>query len=230
MQKKILILFLLSISIGIYSQNNTIKYNASTTKMLKDGSKNGTLSDINNILLNSTLDFKLTFNTNESLYELDELLDDSINNKIANIFYGASKKYYINLSTSKFILQSLAYGDLYLVTLNKPKWVLTKEAKKIGKYICYKATTTYTTVNSKGSFNKLVTAWYTPEIKGNFGPHGYFGLPGMILELQDDKLLFSATEINLSSNKKKTIQKLTKGKKISKKEYDNLNPPPRKRK
>lgn len=223
--QKIVSLLIFFISVAIYSQNNTIKYTVSTNKVLGDNSKDNTLNDVNNALLNTTLDFKLTFSSKESYYELDELLDDGINSKIAGIFFGASKKYYTNINTNELILQSLAYGDLYLVSLEKPNWVLKKENKKIGKYTCYKAITEYTVVNSKGSFIKKVTAWYTLQIKGSFGPRGYFGLPGTILELQDDKISISATEVNLLSKKKNEIKKPTKGKKISKKEYDNLNPP-----
>ncbi|SNQ42722.1 GLPGLI family protein [Cellulophaga lytica] len=223
--QKIVLLLIFFISVVIYSQNSTIKYTVSTNKALGDNSKDNTLNDVNNALLNTTLDFQLTFSTKESFYELDELLDDGINSKIASIFFGASKKYYTNVNTKECLLQALAYGDLYLVSLEKPNWVLKKENKKIGKYTCYKAVTEYTVVNSKGNFIKKVTAWYTPQIKGSFGPRGYFGLPGTILELQDDKILISATEINLLSKKKNEIKKPIKGKKISKKEYDNLNPP-----
>lgn len=223
--QKIVLLLIFFISVAVYSQNSTITYTVSTNNALGDNSKDNTLSDVNNALLNTTLNFKLIFNTNESFYELDELLDNGIISKIAGIFFGASKKYYTNINTNEFLLQSLAYGDLYLVSLEKPNWVLKKENKKIGKYTCYKAVTEYTVVNSKGSFIKKVIAWYTPQIKGSFGPRGYFGLPGTILELQDDKILISATEVNLLSKKKKEIKKPIKGKKISIKEYDNLNPP-----
>jgi len=36
----------------------------------------------------------------------------------------------------------------------------------------------------------VVTAWYTPEIPVNQGPENYWGLPGLILEVNDGKQLF----------------------------------------
>jgi GLPGLI family protein len=33
----------------------------------------------------------------------------------------------------------------------------------------------------------IVTAWYTPEIPVNQGPDKYWGLPGLILEVNDGK-------------------------------------------
>jgi GLPGLI family protein len=35
-----------------------------------------------------------------------------------------------------------------------------------------------------------ITAWYTPEIPVNQGPENYWGLPGLILEINDVRLLF----------------------------------------
>jgi GLPGLI family protein len=34
-----------------------------------------------------------------------------------------------------------------------------------------------------------ITAWYTPEIPVNQGPEGYWGLPGLILEVNDGKTI-----------------------------------------
>jgi GLPGLI family protein len=58
-------------------------------------------------------------------------------------------------------------------------WTLLEETKKIGSFVCNKATTRFRGRN--------YTAWYCPEIKGNFGPWKLQGLPGMILEAHDEK-------------------------------------------
>jgi GLPGLI family protein len=44
----------------------------------------------------------------------------------------------------------------------------------------------------------LVTAWYAPDIPVRFGPIGYGGLPGLILELQNESATFYVTKINLN--------------------------------
>jgi GLPGLI family protein len=37
-----------------------------------------------------------------------------------------------------------------------------------------------------------ITAWYTPEIPVSQGPEGYWGLPGLILEVNDGKTTICA--------------------------------------
>ena len=52
---------------------------------------------------------------------------------------------------------------------------------------------------------KTITAWYCPEIPINQGPDKYWGLPGLILEVNDGTtiLLCSKAAINISSFEKK---------------------------
>ena len=43
----------------------------------------------------------------------------------------------------------------------------------------------------------FIEAWFTPQINHSFGPKGYHGLPGLILELiQNNKIAYTATSIN----------------------------------
>ena len=66
----------------------------------------------------------------------------------------------------------------------------------------------------------VVTAWYTPEIPVNQGPENYWGLPGLILEINDGttKILFS--KIVLNEKDKVDINTSKKGKVVSQKDYD----------
>jgi GLPGLI family protein len=86
----------------------------------------------------------------------------------------------------------------YLVSrkLNKD-WKLVNETKLIDKYTCYKATTIEVVQNPKGNFEKDIIAWYCPELPFSFGPLGYGGLPGLILELQTEDGVFGAKELKL---------------------------------
>jgi len=61
----------------------------------------------------------------------------------------------------------------------KINWKLINETKKIGNFTCKKATTFFRGRN--------YTAWYNPEIAVPFGPWKFQGLPGLILEVIDDK-------------------------------------------
>jgi GLPGLI family protein len=65
-----------------------------------------------------------------------------------------------------------------------------------------------------------ITAWYTPEIPVNQGPEGYWGLPGLILEVNDGKTTILCSKIVLNPKDKVQIKAPTTGKVISQKEYD----------
>ena len=65
-----------------------------------------------------------------------------------------------------------------------------------------------------------ITAWYTPEIPVNQGPEGYWGLPGLILEVNDGKTTILCSKVVLNSKEKAEIKAPTNGKVISQKEYD----------
>jgi GLPGLI family protein len=67
---------------------------------------------------------------------------------------------------------------------------------------------------------RKVIAWYTTQIPYNFGPKDYNGLPGLILELQEDNLLIKASKITLQQKKKIVIKKPNQGEKITLKGYD----------
>jgi len=66
----------------------------------------------------------------------------------------------------------------------------------------------------------IVTAWYTPEIPVNQGPENYWGLPGLILEVNDGKTTILCSKIVLNAKDKVEIKPSKKGKVVSQKEYD----------
>ncbi|MBC7523745.1 MAG: GLPGLI family protein [Flavobacterium sp.] len=65
-----------------------------------------------------------------------------------------------------------------------------------------------------------ITAWYTPEIPVNQGPESYWGLPGLILEVNDGKTTVLCSKVVMNSKEKADIKAPTNGKVISQKEYD----------
>ena len=67
---------------------------------------------------------------------------------------------------------------------------------------------------------KTVVAWYAPEIPVNQGPENYWGLPGLILEVNDGSTTILCSKIVLNSKDKVEIKEPNKGKEVSQKEFD----------
>jgi GLPGLI family protein len=66
----------------------------------------------------------------------------------------------------------------------------------------------------------IITAWYSPEIPVNQGPENYWGLPGLILEVNDGRTTILCSKIVLNAKDKVEIKAPIKGKVISQKDYD----------
>lgn len=130
------------------------------------------------------------------------------------------------------------------------QWKMESESRVIGGYNCFKATavrpasktdfrnfrpkkedaaTTKPTDAAKKTNlmdeldmpkEVIITAWYTPEIPVNQGPENYWGLPGLILEVNDGKTVILCSKVVLNSKVKTEIKASTKGKVTTQKEFD----------
>jgi len=119
-------------------------------------------------------------------------------------------RYYVD--SISFVEQRTSFDQLYLIEepSNQIKWKLTNETKSILGYTSYKAT--YTKIEMGKPIP--IEAWYAPELPYNFGPMGYHGLPGLILEIiRKEMLHYTASEIHLN-NEDVWILKPTSGEKI----------------
>ena len=67
-----------------------------------------------------------------------------------------------------------------------------------------------------------VTAWYTPHIPISQGPLEYWGLPGLILEINVDKTTILCSKIVMNPDDKISIKEPEKGKVVTKKEYKDI--------
>jgi len=68
----------------------------------------------------------------------------------------------------------------------------------------------------------LVTAWYSPQIPISDGPGNYWGLPGLILEINEGRTTILCSEIVMNPTEKVEINAPTKGKEVSRKEYNKI--------
>jgi len=67
-----------------------------------------------------------------------------------------------------------------------------------------------------------VVAWYTPQIPINQGPDSYWGLPGLILEINADRTTILCTKIVMNPEEKEGIDKPKKGDVVTQEEYTKI--------
>ena len=67
-----------------------------------------------------------------------------------------------------------------------------------------------------------VTAWYCPEIPVNQGPDEYWGLPGLIMEVNDGKTVIMCSKLVMNVKDKVEIKAPTGGDKVTQKEFDDI--------
>ncbi len=191
--------------------------------------------------------FTLNFNRTESSFKENVKLDAP--GASSGRGWGASNgqgSIYKNLKDHEMIEDVEQFSKRFLIVekMEQPKWQLGTETKKIGQYTCYKAT--MTTVDTKIDWGSIfrrgrgqkkdstkteakndikllqVTAWYTPQIPVSSGPENYWGLPGLILELNAGRTTMLCTEIVLNPEDAVEIKKPTKGKKVNREEYNKI--------
>lgn len=130
------------------------------------------------------------------------------------------------------------------------QWKMESETRVIGGYNCFKATAikpvsktdfrnfrprreeTATAKPADGAAKTnlldnlempkdvVITAWYTPEIPVSQGPENYWGLPGLILEVNDGRTVILCSKVVLNPKVKIEIKAPSKGKVTSQKDFD----------
>ncbi len=189
--------------------------------------------------------YVLSFNKEESVFiEEDQL--DAISG--ATDSWGknfAPGKQYKNLKTNTQLQEQEFYGKKFLVqdVLQPIEWSLESETKKIGNYSCFKATASIpsdeltwysfswdklrnTTESDSTQVKEVkmtqIEAWYAPQIPVRHGPLDYWGLPGLILEVSANNTTMLCSKIVLNPDEIIEIEAPSKGKEVSKKEYQEI--------
>ncbi len=179
-------------------------------------------------------EYTLRFNANESLYQEVESLSTPAPSAggINIILSGNDDVLYRNLKKNRYINQTEIMSKIFLITdsLQKDNWKLEKETKNIGNYTCFKATRTREVTEQTFSSdsdslvnitkNQTTVAWYTLDIPIQHGPSDFWGLPGMILEINDGDQTILCSKIVLNPEKKTKIEAPSKGKKVDQATFD----------
>lgn len=228
--KNAIVFFLLVFQLLSYSQEmgGEVYYKVvfAVDSSLKDKSSRIDLMQQKAITGSDKINLKLIFNKEKSVFSLVESIEDSdvkfaiawanCRNKILTVL-NENKSYYNNSASSLGVFKDkefLVYNSF------ENNWKLLNETKFIDKFKCYKALQEVEYTTGKGTHTKTITAWFCPELPYSFGPKGYFGLPGLILELTDRNTTFIANKIVLSKDINVEFSK--EGKLISHDEYQKI--------
>ncbi len=181
-------------------------------------------------------EYELEFNRNESMYkEVVELEKEGQRGmRFMTMFTGGSGNYYRNLKEKRFTDQTEFFGKNFLIkdSLEQLEWKIEKETKSIGNYICQKATAmrirdaVTIKANAKEGMKDsaivdtvYLTAWFSMQIPVSHGPSRYYGLPGLILELNDGNTTILCTQVKLNTQEPIEIKEPDQGEEVSSAEY-----------
>ncbi len=191
----------------------------------------------------------LTFDKTKSIYKQEESLDtpgSGGGRGWGRMWASGGGPVFKDITTKKSLESTEFMGKKFLISndQNKIKWVMGKEQKMIGNYLCFKATAqikkpkTMTSVwreaekendSIKDPSKKelveeysTITAWYTPQIPVSHGPAEFGGLPGLILELTTDTTVMLCTKVVMNPEKRIQISEPTKGEFVTRNEFENI--------
>ena len=226
--KLVFTVLIISLANSIYSQTNGIAYYKKVSN--KDFSKEKEINkdpQLKKMLRKSNSEiagfsYKLLFSPYKAKYiEIQNggLEEESLSKKIARVSSGYAGPYFYDFESNIIVQQQRGY--LITKQTTDYDWTLTKEKIVINNLTCYKATTRIELNGRRGKFYKDIVAWYTINIPVPIGPDGFGGLPGLIIQLENDKITTTLTKVEFKE-KLDTIQFPTKGKKITEKEFNEL--------
>lgn len=171
--------------------------------------------------------YDLTVSADESIFEYKEKVDNQQNEEKSNFYisFGSKGKYYKNITENLSLRETNSWNKDLIVkdSLKDYDWKITRETKEILGYEVRKATST--------KDSATITAWYAPKLTLKNGPEDFWGLPGLILEIENiqhnknggkQTQTYQAIALNVATDKDK-IERPKKGKLLSPKEFDEFN-------
>ena len=182
----------------------------------------------------------LTFNKQEASFKEETKIDAISGATDSWGAYFSRGEQYKNIKTTQLIQSQEFYGKRFLVkdNLYKIDWTLGTETKQIGAYTCYKAKAFIPNIelnwynfswsdlrneentdSDKKENMVVVEAWYTSQIPLAHGPGEFWGLPGLILEVNVNNTTLLCTEVTISKGEAVQIEAPDRGTEITKEKY-----------
>lgn len=135
------------------------------------------------IILKNTY-YNLIIDQNESEFVKIDKINNNQNDDLSApvlvfVEIGPNGKLYKNTLNNQIIEERIFVEKKFLIKDSLPEigWKITKEKKEVLGFTCYKATATL-------KDKMKVTAWYSPKLNFKTGPDKFWGLPGLILEVE----------------------------------------------
>ncbi len=196
-----------------YGQNLECKYTAvmkipeDFVEIEDESTRNLVLSQLSKRVEN----FSMKVSNGKYLFET--LLEEKSNTNIM-VVGGAGTTIYMDMNEKVTVSQENILDRTFLIReeLEEYEWELVPETKEILEMTCTKAVLKSDTD---------IVAWFAPEIPVSFGPLGYYGLPGLIVELETPYNQYVLHEINLHRDALQ-IEAPRKGKETSREEFNAL--------
>ncbi|GAA4106611.1 GLPGLI family protein [Aquimarina addita] len=221
--KNLFILSFLLVSCSLFSQSYVVNYNEYFSF------KDGNIEDLREQLKSSEKEDRpvmtLLYKNGESFYgysehnyEVDDkeksAVERQVSSAVSTSNYYRNQKEQVLLMNYFNFMPNFEYGEDILIQDVLPifEWEITDIKDTISGYSCTLAKST------KKNGAKIV-AWFTEDIAINDGPREYWGLPGLILQVQiNDKVLIAARSIK-KLDKDIDIPRPTKGNKMTQEEF-----------
>jgi GLPGLI family protein len=159
---------------------------------------------------------KSSFLKAEKLNAAKDKYEETVS-KLASVMFTNDDNYYYDFVNRYAIIET--NGALVKEAVKDVNWEITSENKIISGILCYKASIQleYLARDNKIKSNNIV-AWFAPSLPYSYGPKDFYGLPGLIVQLTENKTTYLASTIEL--NDIEISIDFPKGKTVSKEEFD----------
>lgn len=188
--------------------------------------------------------FELSFNPSQSIYKEEEKLEQPGQGRGFRFGGFTNGEKFKDTKSKTYTTEQEFSGKMFLIKDSLPplKWEFADGSKMVGKHLCFKAIAKHKVPNveqfrfgrgnnggnenqekKKDPYKEIeVVAWYTPDIPVNQGPAEYWGLPGLILEINADNTQMVCTKIVINPKDKVNIKEPSKGKVVTQEEYNEI--------
>lgn len=182
-------------------------------------------------------EYTLSFNGEESNYKQVEKLNNNNTAQSGGMMVrvaNSSSLVYKNTKKKRYVEDANLFGKPFLIDdkLEVPAWTMTGKTKQIGKYECqqaiyYRESRITELDTQSGEAKEVVSqvevlAWFTTEIPVNHGPSEFWGLPGLILEVNNGNATIICSDVVLNPQAPVQIKIPKGGKTITRAKYTQM--------